>query len=90
MNGIPSSADQFSKLFDRTYFNILPPKGIESGQSAKGKREALTRTQTPCPRRHFAAIESAETDSHFFNFSREQETCVISTPCCASAISMPR
>jgi hypothetical protein len=42
VHGIPSSADQFRKLFDRTYFNIhgapLPLKGVESGQSAKGKR----------------------------------------------------
>jgi len=43
MDGIPSSADQFSKLLDGTCFNIheaaLPLKGARSGQNAKGKRE---------------------------------------------------
>jgi hypothetical protein len=41
---------------------------------------------------YFAAIECLDlsNQNQSANAAREPETCVISTPCCAFAISMPR
>jgi hypothetical protein len=44
----------------------------------------------PCPLLYFAAIEIPETNIDLFTILREHKICVIFTPCCAFATSMPR
>jgi hypothetical protein len=46
---------------------------------------------TPCPTAHLAAIEFPEPNNDLSKILQGvRKTCVISTPCCAFAISMPR
>jgi len=79
VDGIPLSADQFRKLFDRTYFNIhrapLPLKALNEAraQRANGSLDPhAIRTQNALPSSAFLLLLNSPKPTQFLQFSRSK------------------